>query len=66
MPNSHGRRGRDETVELCGVGRCELHRRQSAADSFLCDYYFVYIACMCTVYSIVTWWGVPGWIEAYR
>jgi len=28
----------------------------------LCMYYFVYIACMC---SIATWWGGPGGIEAY-
>ena len=50
----------DLTV-LC-IGFCLTGPISLCVDSFLCMYYFVYIACMC---SIVTWWGAPGGIEAY-
>ena len=50
----------DLTVLL--IGFCLTGPISLCVDSFLCMYYFVYIACMC---SIVTWWGGPGGIEAY-
>jgi len=44
------------------IGFCLTEPISLCVDSFFSMYYFVYIACMC---SIVTWWGGPGGIEAY-